>query len=51
MTKKEAIEILNAMWRYKECGYSERDIREALDFAIMTIEKEPCKGNEKMEEK
>jgi hypothetical protein len=47
MTKEETIEILNALWRSKDCGYSDRDIREALDFAIMTIKKEPCKGNKK----
>lgn len=43
MTKDKTIEILNALWRSKDCGYSEREIREALDFAIMHIKKEPCK--------
>lgn len=43
MTKEKTIEILNALWRSKDCGYSEREIREALDFAIMHIKKEPCK--------
>lgn len=40
MTKEKTIEILNALWRSKDCGYSEREIREALDFAIMHIKKE-----------
>lgn len=48
MTKEKTIEILNALWRSKDCGYSEREIREALDFAIMHIKKEPCKDAKKM---
>ena len=48
MTKEKTIEILNALWRSKECVYSEREIREALDFAIMHIKKEPCKNAKEM---
>lgn len=47
MTREDAVEVLNALWRSKDCGYSEREIREALDIAIMTIKKGPCKGNKK----
>lgn len=50
MTKEKTIEILNALWRSKDCGYSEREIREALDFAIMHIKKEPCKDAKSREE-
>lgn len=38
MTKEEALQVLRAMWRYKECGYSEDEIREALDIAIAAVE-------------
>lgn len=38
MTREDAVEVLNALWRSKDCGYSEREIREALDIAIESIE-------------
>lgn len=34
MTREKAKQVLQAMWRYKECGYSEGEIRDALDIAI-----------------
>lgn len=37
MTREKAIQVLQAMWRYKECGYSEGEIRDALDIAITAI--------------
>ena len=30
MTRKEVIKVLQALWRYKDCGYSEYEIRESL---------------------
>lgn len=47
MTREEAVEVLKALWKYKECGFSERKIREALDVAIEALNQEPCKGNKK----
>ena len=38
MTREEAIKVLNALWKYKNCGFSEKKIREALNMAIIAIE-------------
>ena len=38
MTREEAIKVLNALWKYENCGFSEKKIREALDMAIKSIE-------------
>lgn len=43
MTRQEAIEVLEALWRYKDCGYSEYEIRESLEMAIKVLKQEPCK--------
>ena len=40
MTRKEAIKVLQALWRYKDCGYSEYEIRESLEIAIKVLEKD-----------
>ena len=42
MTRKEVIKVLQALWRYKDCGYSEYEIRESLEMAIKVLEQEPC---------
>lgn len=43
MTRKEAIEIMQELWRYKEPDiYTETEIRQALDIAIKALEQEPC---------
>lgn len=42
MIREECIKVLQAMWKYNECGYSERETKEALDMAIKVLEKEPC---------
>lgn len=38
MTKEECIEVLQALWKYKDCEYSEHEIREALNMPIETLE-------------
>jgi hypothetical protein len=38
MTMKKCKEVLQALWRYKDCGYSENEIRESLDMAIKALE-------------
>lgn len=38
MTRGKCKEVLQALWRYKDCGYSENEIRESLDMAIKAIE-------------
>ena len=42
MTIEKAIEILKALWCYKNPKYSDTDIRKALDMAIKALEQEPC---------
>ena len=42
MKREECIKVLQALWRYKDCGYSENEIRESLDMAIKALEQEPC---------
>lgn len=42
MTRGKCKEVLQALWRYKDCGYSENEIRESLDMAIKALEQEPC---------
>ena len=42
MTRDECIKVLQALWRYKDCGYSEYEIRESLEMAIKVLEQEPC---------
>lgn len=38
MNKKQALNILNALWRYRDCGYSDKEVRDALDYAIRAVE-------------
>jgi hypothetical protein len=45
MTKEKCKEVLQALWRYKDCGYSENEIRESLDMAIKALEPEPKTGH------
>lgn len=40
MTREEAIKVLQALWRYKDCGYSEYEIRESLEIAINILEQD-----------
>ena len=40
MTREEAIKVLQALWRYKDCGYSEYEIRESLEIAIKILEQD-----------
>ena len=42
MKREECIKVLQALWRYKDCGYSENEIRESLDMAIKALEQESC---------
>ena len=42
MKREECIKVLQALWRYKDCGYSENEIRESLDMTIKALEQEPC---------
>ena len=45
MTREDAVKVLNAIWKYKHCGFSEKKIREALDMAIEALEQEPCEDD------
>ena len=38
MTREECIKVLQALWRYKDCEYSEKEIRESLSMAIESLE-------------
>lgn len=38
MTNEEAIRVIKALWRYKDCGHSDKEVREALDMAIESLE-------------
>jgi hypothetical protein len=40
MTREECIKVLQALWRYKDCGYSENEIRESLDMAIKALKQD-----------
>ena len=40
MTIEKAIEILKSLWCYKDCKYSDPEVRKALDIAINSLEKE-----------
>ena len=42
MTREESIKVLQALWRYKDCEYSEHEIRESLDMAIKALSVKPC---------
>lgn len=39
MTIEKAIQILKSLWCYKDCNYTDTDIRKALDIAIKSLEK------------
>ena len=39
MTIEKAIQILKSLWCYKDCKYSDTDVRKALDLAIKALEK------------
>lgn len=41
MTREDIIKIVQAMWKYKDCGYSEYEIREALDGVLKMLEQDP----------
>lgn len=41
MTREDIIKIVRAMWKYKDCGYSEYEIREALDGVLKVLEQDP----------
>lgn len=41
MTREECISVLQALWRYKDCGYSEHKVRESLDMAIKALNQQP----------
>lgn len=45
MTREDAVKVLNAIWKYKHCGFSENKIREALDMAVEALEQETCKDD------
>lgn len=45
MTREDAVKVLNAIWKYKHCGFSEKKIREALDMAVEALEQETCKDD------
>jgi hypothetical protein len=38
MTIEKAIQILKSLWCYKDCKYSDTDVRKALDMAIKALE-------------
>ena len=40
MTRDECVKVLQALWRYKDCEYSEHEVREALEIAIQALKKE-----------
>ncbi len=40
MTREDMIKIVQAMWKYKDCGYSEYEIREALDGVLKVLEQD-----------
>ena len=44
MTREKCKEVLQSLWRYKDCGYPENEIRESLDMAIKALEKKPCEN-------
>lgn len=39
MTNEEAIRVIKELWRYKDCGHSDKEVREALDMAIESLER------------
>lgn len=39
MTSEKTIEVLQSLWCYKDCNYSDTDIRKSLDMAIKALEK------------
>ena len=39
MTIEKAIQILQSLWCYKDCNYTDTDIRKALDMAITSLKK------------
>lgn len=41
MTKEECLKVLQALWRSKDCGYSDYEIRESLNMAIEALEQAP----------
>lgn len=45
MTIEKAIQILKSLWCYKDCNYSDTDIRKALDMAIKSLEKSNLNDN------
>lgn len=40
MTIEKAIQVLQSLWCYKDCNYSDTDIRKALDIAIKSLKKQ-----------
>lgn len=49
MTREECVKVVQAMWKYKDCGYSEHEIEKALDEILKA--QEPIAKLEKIEGK
>lgn len=50
MTREEIVKIVQAMWKYKDCGYSEYEIREALDGVLKVLEQDPITKLKRIQE-
>jgi hypothetical protein len=50
MTREECLKVVQAMWKYKDCGYSEYEIREALDGVLRVMEQDPMSKLERIKE-
>lgn len=50
MTREECLKVVQAMWKYKDCGYSEYEIREALDGVLRVLEQDPMSKLERIKE-
>ena len=46
MTRDECVKLVQAMWKYKDCGYSEHEIEKALDGILK--EQKPIEKLEKI---
>lgn len=38
MSIEKAIQILKSLWCYKDCKYSDTDVRKAIDMAINALD-------------
>lgn len=50
MTREDVIKIVQAMWKYKDCGYSEYKIRKALDEVLKMLEQDPITKLKRIQE-